>query len=221
MTNSFETPQWMQGRARGLLLFWIRELERKLQINWYLSGCSRGATLEIMTEMDRQPGDRLGTLDYPKTFDNSDQDNRHTESIRIWYHQMGPNPEAIPQQLPETWPKCLGRGTPLKLESWPPSPAPSSTSSDSSRPPSLESLTEPESGYEASISSDTDWFNNMNILTPSSFYVSFCYTVSLVWGLLTIVFFCLSKFHLKWWCVIVCSCASDTIIFNPKKVQQW
>ena len=82
MASAFETPQQTQGRAKGLLLVWQRELERKLQINWYLPGCSRRATLEIMAEMDRQPGDRPGTLDYKRTFDNSDQDNRHTESIK-------------------------------------------------------------------------------------------------------------------------------------------
>ena len=117
MANSFETPQQMQERARSLLLFWRRELERKLQINWYLLGCSRGPTLEIVEEMDRRPGDRQETLDYPKTFDNSDQNNRHTKSIRTQYHLMGPHPEAISQQLPETWPKYFGRGAPLKSES--------------------------------------------------------------------------------------------------------
>ena len=40
----------------GLLLVWRRELEQKLQINQYLPGHSRGATLEIMAEMDRRPG---------------------------------------------------------------------------------------------------------------------------------------------------------------------
>ena len=53
MASTFETPQRTQGRARGLLLVWWRELERKLQINWYLPENSRGATLEIMAEMDR------------------------------------------------------------------------------------------------------------------------------------------------------------------------
>ena len=72
MTTTIETPQRIQGRARGLLLVWRRELEQKLQINPYLQGCSRGAILEIMAEMDRRPGDRLRTLDHPKTLDHSD-----------------------------------------------------------------------------------------------------------------------------------------------------
>ena len=117
MASAFETLQQTWRRARGLLLVWWRELERTLQINWYLLGCSRWATFEIMAEMVRSPEDRLGTLDYKKTFDNSDQDNRHTKSIKTQYRQMGPCPEAIPQQLPETWHKCLGRCVPLKLES--------------------------------------------------------------------------------------------------------
>ena len=82
MATAFEIPQWTQRRGRGLLLVWQRELERTLQINCYLPGQSRGATLGIMAEMDRRPGDRQGTLDHPKTLDNSDQDSRHTESIR-------------------------------------------------------------------------------------------------------------------------------------------
>ena len=41
MASAFETPQRTQGRARGLLLVWKRELERKLQIKWYLPGHSR------------------------------------------------------------------------------------------------------------------------------------------------------------------------------------
>ena len=52
MASAVETPQQTWGRARGLLLVWQRELERKLQIKQYLPGCSRGATLEIMEEMD-------------------------------------------------------------------------------------------------------------------------------------------------------------------------
>ena len=70
MASAFETSQRTQGRARGLLLVWQRELERKLWINWYSPGCSRGTTLEIMTEMDRQPGDRQKTVDYPILCDN-------------------------------------------------------------------------------------------------------------------------------------------------------
>ena len=53
MARVFETPQKTQGRGRELLLVWQRELDQKLWINQYLPGCSRGATLKIMTEMDK------------------------------------------------------------------------------------------------------------------------------------------------------------------------
>ena len=137
MTTTIDTPWWTQGRARDLLLVWRRQLEWKLQINWYLLGCSRWATLEIMMErmIDKRPGDQQRTLDQP------DQDSSHSKSICTCYQQVGSHLEVTPQQLPDTWPKCLGRGVPPKIESWPPSPAPSLTSSNSSRPPSLESLT--------------------------------------------------------------------------------
>ena len=101
----------MQGRGIGLLLVWRRELERKLHINRYLPRQSRGATLEIVAEMDRHPGHRHETVNM--TSDIHDQDNGDTESIRTQYHQMSPQPEAIPQCLPDTWPKHLGRGAPM------------------------------------------------------------------------------------------------------------
>ena len=111
MANALETPQKMQGRGRGLLLVWRRELERKLHINRYLPGQSRGATQEIMAQMDRCPGHRQEIANM--TSDTCDYDNGDTESIRTQYRQMSPQPEAIPQRLPNTWPKCLGMGAPM------------------------------------------------------------------------------------------------------------
>ena len=49
-----------KGRGKGLLIVWRRELEMKLQINRYLPGRSRGATLAIMAQMDQGSGRRLG-----------------------------------------------------------------------------------------------------------------------------------------------------------------
>ena len=114
--------------------------------------CSREETLKIMTERmpDRRPGDQQQTMDQP------DSESSHMESIQTQYQQVGPCLDATPQRLPVTLPKYLGRGMSPRIEAQLPSPAPSLTSSDSSRPPSLESLTEPESGYEASISSSLD-----------------------------------------------------------------
>ena len=72
--------------------------------------------LEIMAQMDRHLGHRLETINYPTTSDTFDQDNGDTEFTRTQYCQMSPCPEALPQQLPNTWSKCLGRGAPLDCD---------------------------------------------------------------------------------------------------------
>ena len=82
MASILETPQRMHGRGRGLLLVWRRELERKLHINRYLPGQSREAMMEIMAEMNRCPGHRPETVNYPMTSDTFDQDNEDTKSTR-------------------------------------------------------------------------------------------------------------------------------------------
>ena len=160
IAKALESPQKTQGRGRRLLLVWRRELERTLHIIRYLPGQSRGAILEIMAQMDRCPGHRQETGNVT----TCDYDNGDTKSTRTQYCQMSPWPEETPQQLPTTWPKCLGRGAPI-CSFQPPLPTPSSTSSNSLGPPSLESLIGPESGYEASISSalslDTDSFDEL------------------------------------------------------------
>ena len=124
-------------------------------INRYLPWRSRGATLAIMTQMDQCPGRRL-RVD-KETLCNLDHGD--IKSTRTQYCQMSPRTHKAPQRLPTTWPWCLGRGAPT-CSFRPPLQTPSSTSSDLSELPSLESLTEPESGYEASVSSalssDTD-----------------------------------------------------------------
>ena len=146
--------------GKGTLISMEKRIRMKITYKQVFSWTEQGATLEIMAEMDWHPGHRPETANYPMTSDTFDKDNGYTESTRTLYHQMNPHPEVIPQWLPNTWPKCLGRGAPLHCNSWPPSPTPSSTSSNSSGPPSLESLTKPESGYEAmkssTMSSDTD-----------------------------------------------------------------
>ena len=154
MAASTNAPRRTQGRARGLLLVWRRELECKLRINNYLWGCRRGETLQIMTE--GRPGDWQLTSDQPGIEDS------HMESTQTWWWQMGPHVEETPQRLSGTWPKYLGRGVHInppslpRIEAQPPSPTLSTTSSNSSGPPSLESLTELESGYEASVFSSSD-----------------------------------------------------------------
>ena len=153
MATSTNIPRETWGRARGLLLVWRKELEHKLRFNKYLPGCSRGETLQIMVE--RNPGDPQLTMDWPRMGDSS------MESTQTWWRWMGPHAEETPQRLPETWPNCLGGvcmnpPSPPRIEAQAPSPTLSTTSSNSSGLPSLESLTEPESGYEASVSSSPD-----------------------------------------------------------------
>ena len=129
-------------------MVWRRELAKKLGINRYLPRQSRGATLDIMVQMDQHPGRRPG-VDQDKL---CIQDHGDIKSTRTQYHQMDSRIEEAPQRLPIIWPWCLGKGVPT-CSFQPPSPSPSSTSSDFSEHPFLESFTEPESRYEAFVSS--------------------------------------------------------------------
>ena len=53
MAQALETPKKMtQERGRGLSPGVEGELDKMLHINWYLPGQTRGATLEIMAQMD-------------------------------------------------------------------------------------------------------------------------------------------------------------------------
>ena len=124
-------------------------------INRHLPRKSRGATLAIMAQVDQCPGKRPGVD--KETLCNLDHGD--IKSTGTQYCQMSPRTDEAPQRLPTTWPQCLGMGAPTyNFRS--PLPTPSSTSSNSLELPSLESLTELESGYEASVSSalssDTD-----------------------------------------------------------------
>ena len=67
-----------KGRKKGLLIVWRRELEKKFQINRYLLGRSRGATLAIMAQMDQWPGRRLGV----DKETHCDLDHMDSKSIR-------------------------------------------------------------------------------------------------------------------------------------------
>ena len=126
--NQHETPK---GRGRGLLMVWRRELEKKLQINRYLSGKSRGATSAIMAQMDQCPGRRLGV----DKVTYCDLDHGDIESTTTWYRQMGPRTEEPPKdgQLhdPGVW-----VGVPQLCSFRPPLLTPSTTFSNSLGPPS-------------------------------------------------------------------------------------
>ena len=109
MAQAMETPQKMTKGGRVLLMVWRWELEKILQVNQYLPRQSRGATLEIMAQMDQHPGQRPGVAQ--ETF--CDCNHGDIESTWTWYQQTSPQTEDIPQRLPTTWPRCLARGAPI------------------------------------------------------------------------------------------------------------
>ena len=140
MVTSNNVPRETQGRARGLLLVWRRELECKLRINNYLPGCSGGDIANYGRE------ETWGlTIDYGLTWNGRQFHGVHPDPKET----NGPHAEELPQRLPGAWPNCLGRGfhinppTPPRIEVQAPSPTSSTISSDSSGCPSLESLMEP------------------------------------------------------------------------------
>ena len=148
-------------RARGLLLVCRQELEQKVQINNYLPRCGRRETLEIL--VDKRPGDRQGTQIQKEETQHQKEETCHMESVQTKWQQGSTKLEQQPQRQLVSWPKCFGRGICLTLPPSPrsidnpPSPLQSPfLSSDSSGPPSLESITGPELGYKASLSSDTE-----------------------------------------------------------------
>ena len=121
-TSNGKSSEDTTGGGRGLPVVWRKELEKKISINRYLPGQSRGATLGIMAQMDQCPGRRPGVD--KETL--CDLDHGDIKSTRTQCHQMSPRTEEAPQRLPTTWPQCLGRGV-LTCSFQPPSHTPSST----------------------------------------------------------------------------------------------
>ena len=107
-TSKRNPPEDITGGGRGLLMVWRKELEKKLSINRYLPGQSRGATLAIMVQMDQCPGRRPGVD--KETLCNCDHGD--IESTGTQYHQMSPRIEEALQRLPISWSWYLGRGAP-------------------------------------------------------------------------------------------------------------
>ena len=120
--------------GEGTLVSMEKGIRKKITSKSVFTGTEQGGHIEIMAEVDRHPGCRPETVDYPTTHDNFDKDNGDTKSIRTRYCQTSTHPEAIPQWLANTWPKSLGRGAPLHCDSQPLSPTLSSTSSNLSGP---------------------------------------------------------------------------------------
>ena len=150
----------IKGKGQGSIVSVEEGVRAEIANKQLFTRVQWGDTLRILVEKqpERRPGDRQWTSD------KKEVESCHMESIRTQWQQTGPCLEGQPLRQPGTWPNCLGRGIHITLPFSPrsvhnpPSPVPSSSSSDSSGPPSLESITEPESGYEASVflSSDTE-----------------------------------------------------------------
>ena len=177
MTTQTTTATGCRGRARGLVAMW--EEERRARNKWWFQNYllprhGMAETLEMLTNMvtghAQMPG-RNSKVGAP-VLERSPCD---LESVRTkWRHtsshpQVGESTSRPPISLPQ----CLGRGCGIPPLIEPPLPMPTDSSSaptvppllpvsssDSATgslgPPSLESITRPESGYEVSISSDTE-----------------------------------------------------------------
>ena len=150
------------GRARGLMN--ILEEDRQRQNRLWVNTCptpgwGRTGTLALLTEMVTKNKQKPG-CGQPPALGRGLTVPCSLDSVRTWSRTPGPCLQGVDPPLwqPVFWPKCLGRGFPPT--SPPAEPVPSSNSdSDSSAPPSLESLTGPESGYEAFSSSNTEWIH--------------------------------------------------------------
>ena len=124
--------------------------------------CSRAEMLKILTDMAIQNEWRPGqgpSQDLERGVIPLDADNKpcNLESVCTWSRtpSLRLQESEPPMRWPIAWPKCLGRGLPHAPPT-PPSILTSSSESDSSSLPFLESITEPESSYEASDSSSND-----------------------------------------------------------------
>ena len=167
-------PVNYRGRARGLIA--VLEETRRARNRLWLGTCltpghGRAATLVLFSEMVAQNA-RVPGLRHPQPMrrgfpETSDGTNDLVPSIgRVRSRNPGPHPCGIDLslRLPNTWSRCLCRyrgDLPAVSPPTDPTPPLSPDSSDmdltSSRPPSLETVMGPESGYEASgLASNTD-----------------------------------------------------------------
>ena len=165
MTTQDKKPARCRGRARSLILVSEEERWEKNRLwvtNYPTPGWGRAETLSILTKWvewalgwgQRQPLNVGRGLTIP-----NDTNQYNLEPVRTWGRTLSPCPQGFlcsPLWWPVSWPKCLGRGFPSTS---PPNSSPilSPTSeSNSSGPPSLESITGPEFSYEASSSSSME-----------------------------------------------------------------
>ena len=164
-------------RVRGLVAAWEEARRRRDRI--WLSACltpghGRAATLALLSKMvaknaTRRPGDRnLHPMGRGLADINGYSYNSVSSIGRARAQNPGPSPCVVDPLLciPNAWPQCLCRcrqdlpalhGQPY-AEPTPPRPPSSESGTDlTSGPPSLETVTGPQSGYEASgLASSTD-----------------------------------------------------------------
>ena len=155
-----------RGRARGHVGGNEKGKNRLWMSTCLTPGCGRAATLMLLSEMVAwnaqeprfQHSQSMGRgLTLPGTSNNPCS----LVPIRTKRKNPGLHPQEVdpPLRPPISWPKCLGRSFPAACLPVEPTPSSRSTScdTDSSGPPSLESVTRPESRYEAfPSSSNTD-----------------------------------------------------------------
>ena len=124
--------------------------------------CGRAKMLRILMDMatkyEQRPGNRPSHF-LGRGFITSDTDNKPCNLESVQTQSRTPSPQSqgtkLPMRWPVSWPKCLGRGLPHAPTTPPPMPS-SCSEPDSSCLPSFESITRPESSYEASDSFSTD-----------------------------------------------------------------
>ena len=137
----------------------MRERRNRIWVSVNLTpGYGRVATLALLSEMVAQNTTRIpGPRSHPmgRRFVGVMNNNPFPMSMsRARSRNPGLHPSGeTPLHLPNPWPQCLCHCS-CPLEDIPPNPNLSSSESEysTSSPPSLESITGPESGYEASYS---------------------------------------------------------------------
>ena len=155
-----------RGRARRLITIWEEMRERRNRIWVSVSptqGHSRAATLPLLSKMvaqntTRTPDPRSHPMGRGLACVMNNINNPFPMSMgRARSRNPRPHPGGeAPLCLPNSWPQCLCHcRCPLEDITQNPNPSSSESEDSTSGPPSLESITWPKSGYEASCSASS------------------------------------------------------------------
>ena len=153
-----------RGRARGLIAIWEEMGEGRNRI-WMsvgqTPGHGRAATLALMSEMvaqnaTRTPGPQSQLMGRGFVGVMNNITNPFPMSMgRARSRKPRPHPSGeAPRHPLNSWPQCLCHCR-HPLEDIHPNPSSSKSEDSTSCPPSLESITGPKSGYEASCSASS------------------------------------------------------------------